>query len=489
MGRQGILEEFKIVLHEKDLLTRVPALAPEEGVVVIETGTRAAWIKRVLGGAGMRVIVADARKLRAISTQPVKTDRNDARMLARLGLAELLLGGHSDGTAKLLCDTYVRPPEHQRIYEQLKMRDLMVRRRGDFIRLVRSIVKGTGATLRSVEPERFPLLVDMMPAELVPMLQPMLDAIRSITESIAAVDVVLETAARQIPDVVRLDSIHGVGPITALAYYVVIGNPYRFSSNRDVGAYLGMVVRRDQSGRQDPALGITKTGNGFLRRMLVQCATYIIGPRGQDSDLRRWGLAYIEGHGKAAKKKARIGVARRLAVMMNHLWKSGEAWRPIAATAEKAHPTPEHVGSDDCDATPVPARSAGSETVVREIAASPTDQTQPCPRPMTATANESGERRGGGAARPDGRRKSRSPVQGSPASAPGRRAAIGPADLDRRAAGPDGGPLRSEAPAEPADPRGVSTGPGAGRAGAQPPASKAPNGARPARRRPPKGSA
>ena len=64
----------------------------------------------------------------------------------------------------------------------------------------------------------------------------------------------------------------GVGTITAMAFLAVIGDPARFSNIRNVGAYLGLVVRRDQSGRMDPALGISKCGNGLMRRLLVQCA-------------------------------------------------------------------------------------------------------------------------------------------------------------------------------------------------------------------------
>ncbi|MGA2820506.1 MAG: transposase [Anaerolineales bacterium] len=92
------------------------------------------------------------------------------------------------------------------------------------------------------------------------------------------------------PDRQRLRSIHGVGPITALAFVLTLENPRRFEKSREFGPALGLVPRRDQSDGQDPLLHIAKTGNTYLRRLLVGCAQYILGPFGPDCDLRRLGL-------------------------------------------------------------------------------------------------------------------------------------------------------------------------------------------------------
>ena len=96
-----------------------------------ETGGRAAWMKRAFAKLEIRCVVADARKLAAISTSPTKTDRNDARVLARLGMADELMGAGGPKAERLLHDTYVRRPELQRIYERLRVRDQLVTRRGD----------------------------------------------------------------------------------------------------------------------------------------------------------------------------------------------------------------------------------------------------------------------------------------------------------------------------------------------------------------------
>jgi transposase len=97
-------------------------------------------------------------------------------------------------------------------------------------------------------------------------------------------------------------------------------DPRRFTHSRMVAAYFGLVPKRDQSGSRDPQLRITKQGDAFVRRLLIQCARYILGPFGKDSELRRYGLRIAERGGKNAKKRAAVAVARKLAVPLHRLW-------------------------------------------------------------------------------------------------------------------------------------------------------------------------
>ena len=110
----------------------------------------------------------------------------------------------------------------------------------------------------------------------------------------------------------------------------------RFSSSRQIGSYLGLVPRRDQSGGRDPELGITKTGDTMLRTLLVQCAHYIIGPFGSDSDLRRHGLRIASAGKKNARKRAVVAVARKLAVLLHRLWLSEGAYEPLRNSSSSA---------------------------------------------------------------------------------------------------------------------------------------------------------
>ena len=125
-----------------------------------------------------------------------------------------------------------------------------------------------------------------------------------------------------------LDQVDGVGVHAALSYMLTIGDRDDLKS-RLVGCFLGMRPKRQESGEQQPQLGITKGGDVYLRKTLVNCAQYILGPHGADSDLRRFGLRICERGGKNAKKRAVVAVARKLAVLLHRLWVSGEVYEPL----------------------------------------------------------------------------------------------------------------------------------------------------------------
>jgi transposase len=129
-----------------------------------------------------------------------------------------------------------------------------------------------------------------------------------------------------------LQQVKGVGPVTALAYVLTLEDPGRFTKSRMVGPYLGLTPRRDQSGDTDKQLRITKEGNVYLRKLLVGCSHYIMGPFGPDSDLRRHGLAIAARGGKNARKRAAVAVARKLSVLLHRLWVSGQDYVPLYAS-------------------------------------------------------------------------------------------------------------------------------------------------------------
>jgi transposase len=137
------------------------------------------------------------------------------------------------------------------------------------------------------------------------------------------------TAQNRYPETIRLRQISGVGPITALQYVLTIGDPARFTHSRDVPAYLGLMLCRHQSGSIEQQLRISKAGNKQLRSLLVQCAQYLLGRFGPDSDLKRWGTRMFERGGKNSKKRAIVAVARKLAVLLHRLWITGDTYHPL----------------------------------------------------------------------------------------------------------------------------------------------------------------
>ena len=113
---------------------------------------------------------------------------------------------------------------------------------------------------------------------------------------------------------------------------LTLGRVERFAHSREVAGFLGLRPKQRQSGARDPQLGISKSGDPYMRKLLVQCAHHILGHYGKDSALRRWGLAKSEG-GKKATLRAIVAVARKLSVLLHRLWVSGEFYKPFPKMA------------------------------------------------------------------------------------------------------------------------------------------------------------
>ncbi|MFV1980813.1 MAG: IS110 family transposase, partial [Rhodothermia bacterium] len=170
--------------------------------------------------------------------------------------------------------------------------------------------------------------------EILEMIEHSLQVLDVMTKKIRELDREIERLCEEsYPESARLREIRGVGPITALCFMLTIGDPERFARPRDVGAYLGLVPRRDQSGGVDKSLRISKCGNTYLRRLLVGSAHYLLGPFGEECDMRTRGLRLAERGGQGAKKKAVVATARKLAVVMLSVWKSGGTYERERAAA------------------------------------------------------------------------------------------------------------------------------------------------------------
>lgn len=294
--------------------------------VAIEAGTHSPWISRLLEEMGFQVYVGNPRKLRMIWDSTDKSDERDARMLAMVCRVE----------PKLLWPIRHRGVKAHSDLEIIKARNMLVQTRTKLINHVRSVVKGVGERLPSCSAASFcRRVVDFLPDELLCALMPLIDTISDVTGRIRQIDKQInELTLERYPEAQTLQQINGVGPVTALAYVLTLEDPGRFEKSRMVGAYLGLTPRRDQSGDTDKQLRITKAGNAYLRKLLVGCAHYIIGPFGPDSNLRRHGMAIAARGGKNARKRAAVAVARKLSVLMHRLWVSGQAYEPVYVTRE-----------------------------------------------------------------------------------------------------------------------------------------------------------
>jgi transposase len=292
--------------------------------VVMECGSHSPWVSRAVEGLGREVVVADARRLRAIWDSPKKNDVRDAQVLAQLGA----------GQPGLLHAIRHRDERTQAHLCVLRARERVVECRTSLVTAARGMVKSLGHRLPACDAASFHhRAADAVPEELRPALMPLLEAIGALTATIRGYDREIEELCKEHPATQRLQEIAGVGPVTSLAFVLVLGEPTRFTRSRDVGAYLGIVPRQDKSGTIDKQLRISKCGDRMVRRLLVQCAHRILGPFGADSDLRRWGLALAERGGKNAKKRATVAVARKLAVLLHALWVKKRPYVPLRSVA------------------------------------------------------------------------------------------------------------------------------------------------------------
>jgi transposase len=317
-GEGRVVEEGAIGTTEKwmrSLFSNVP-----ESRVVMEVGTHSRWVSSLSASSGHETVVANARRLRLIYESDQKTDRVDAEALARLGRVDV----------KLLHPIRHRGRQVQADLVLLRSREALVKARTGLINHVRGMVKAWGSRIVKCSAGSFHRRAEEgIPEELQVVLEPVIELVEQLSEQIRGYQQQIELRAGSYPEIEQLRQVDGVGLLTAAAYVWTLEDPNRFERSRQVGAYLGMVPRRDQSGEVDRRLGITKSGDEGLRRLLVQSAHYILGPFGKDCDLRRFGEKLLQGGGRGAKKRAVVAVARKLSVILHRLWVSGDVYDPF----------------------------------------------------------------------------------------------------------------------------------------------------------------
>ena len=335
-----VVNEAGSVISEGSVATTKKAMIAKFGVlphcrIALEVGTHSPWLSRLLSGLGHEVVVANARQVRLISESSRKTDQRDARMLARLARFD----------PELLGPIQHRSEKAQQHLMTIRVRASLVETRTSLVNTARGLAKSMGERLPSCDADQFGVnKMSALPESLQAVLKPLMEQVESLTEKIHESDQQIEQIARdEYPETERLRQVSGVGTLIALTFVLTLEYPERFGKSRDVGCYVGLRPRQGQSGESDPQLSISKEGDIYLRKLLVQGAHYILSHRGPDTDLKRWGLHLAEqedhqagGSGqkkkvkkKNAKKRAIVAVARKLAVLLHKLWVSGEEYEPL----------------------------------------------------------------------------------------------------------------------------------------------------------------
>lgn len=293
--------------------------------IALEVCGQSAWIGELLEHLGHEVIVANAREVRSITHSKRKSDRRDAEQLARLARLDPAL---------------LHPIQHRRVERRFDLmiirgRAAVVECRTRLINSVRGMAKTFGEQVPAASSSRFAARARkaLSPA-LAGVLDLLLGQIESLTAAIECYDEQIRQLSQKYKEEFdRVAQVPGVGPLTAVTFLLTLDTPERFARSRDVGPYLGLVPARRQSGDSDPEKRISKAGDRYLRTLLVQCGHQTLTRFGAPSAIRDWGLAQA-ANSQTAKKRAVVGVARRLAVLMHRLWQRGEVYRPYPQKPE-----------------------------------------------------------------------------------------------------------------------------------------------------------
>lgn len=289
--------------------------------VGLEAGSLSQWLHAGLGRQGFRVSVMEARHVHAaFGAMRVKTDRNDAR-----GIAQLVRLGWFKSV-------HVKAPNAQETRALLNARQFIVDKITGIENSMRANLRNFGLKVGIVSRRSWPGRAREL-AQGVPALEMLVGSMLKIRDvllqELRVLDRKLLDTARADPVVQTLMTAPGVGAIVALTFRNAIDDPMRFRRSKDVGPWLGLTPSRYQSGQVDRSGHVTKAGDASARTALYEAATTLLGRVVKWSALKNWGLRLAR---RSGMRKARVAVARKLAVILHSMWKTQT---PFQWAAEK----------------------------------------------------------------------------------------------------------------------------------------------------------
>jgi len=278
----------------------------------LESGPTSTWLWTELNKMGLPVICIDTRHAKAaLKMQINKSDRNDAVGIARI----MQTGWYREVRVKAL--------DSHAIKALLVSRALLVKIKRDIENQIRGLLKNLGLVIGRAKMNTFKTraqeLIEDKPA-LIAVVEPLLIAREAIAQQIADLDRKVMRLARNDAQVRRFMTTPGIGPITALCYLATIDDPTRFNKSRNVGAYIGLTTRRYASGETDWTGRISKCGDAMLRSYLFEAANVLLTRVAKWSALKAWGMRIAK---RSGIRKAKVAVARKLAVMLHRMWIDG----------------------------------------------------------------------------------------------------------------------------------------------------------------------
>ncbi len=311
-----VVREVRVASEPEALVAFFGACGMKMERVGLEACSLSAWLHAGITAAGIPAICIEARQAKAaMGAMPNKTDRNDAR-----GIAQIMRTGWYRAV-------HVKSPFCRSWRALLSARRMVLNKRQDVENGIRALLREAGLKVGTPSRKIFPARVRELAAD-----DPVL---ASLTESLLAVVEVMSQQAdalsKRVLDEVRVEptcrrlmTVPGVGPLTALAFRATIDQPDRFRKSRDVGAHLGLTPRRYQSGETDIQGHISRCGDELARTALYEAAHSLLIRSTRWSALRAWGMSVAKRRGMA---RARVAVARKLAVILHRMWTDGSEFR------------------------------------------------------------------------------------------------------------------------------------------------------------------
>ncbi len=312
----GIVREARVASEPEALVAFLRGLGLALERVGLEACSLSAWLHEGLAAAGLPAVCVETRRAKAaMGAMPNKTDRNDAR-----GLAQIMRTGWFRAV-------HVKSPACRSWRALLAARRLVLNKLRDLENGVRALLREAGLKLGTPGRKQFAARVRELTAEdavLAGLAEPLLAIIATMTHELAQLTRRVLAIVRDEPVCRRLMGVPGVGPLTALAFRATVDRPDRFRHSRDVGAHLGLTPKRYQSGETDVQGGISRCGDELARTALYEAAHSLLVRSRKWSVLRAWGMQVARRRGMA---RARVAVARKLAVVLHRLWTDGTEFR------------------------------------------------------------------------------------------------------------------------------------------------------------------
>ena len=302
--------------HPDPIATQVLRHAGRDAKIGIETGSMTPWLVHGLRAAGLDVACLDARRVKAaLQMRLNKTDENDAE-----GLAQVMRTGWYRAV-------HVKSLDAHRARALLGARAQLVGMTTRLSNMIRGVLKTFGLLPGAGRGLRFDRKVEALlegTPDLEQIVRPLLATWRQLREQIAVFDKAVLQQVRADPVCRLLMTVPGIGALSSLAYVTTIEEPSRFARSRAVGAHLGLTPRRYQSGEIDRSGHISRCGDGLARTLMYEAAIVILHRVKRPLHLKAWAEAIEQRSGPG---KARVALARKLAVLLHSVWRSGQPFR------------------------------------------------------------------------------------------------------------------------------------------------------------------